>query len=1082
MRFVTERFLDELSADPDSVVTEVQTEENKPFLDIDVLSDLHVDSGTVNSAGGYGADEAARLRDAFLDRYHRLRSGFDVRGAAISGPHLVIVAGGLVTARKDNGEAERDRVESAYADVCLPAFRQLGDDLGERTGRTPRLLTVAGNDDAFAGGGPIDAPWAAADRPPGDSPYYRLFAVPLVAGPDPVAGSIAEELQPDKVQHHPVAEIFKIQAPPPGGRDVDGGVALQPLAYVVVIGFDSNDMTYHHDLVEDFGQIEDEQLRWSRQLITALQAGPGRHAPLYVMAVTHHSLLPVEDHVVYPPQGGQDERLLRLQQRLQEQVRGRPSGDVGDPPPNLSVVHQILADCTTGSTSNAVGFLDHCRQTRTSVVLQGSDTRRSSTTLTTVPLAAAEPVSELTVYAAPAFDPSRSSSGMARIRLDLWKAEARIVVQYEPDGDGESVRPVQITRPLHSASRVTPGERRLYTKVSELVHKALTDPDPRADIRPASVQEYARHVSQMWLDDGYAALSMPETGKLPTLGLPDRTNRYYLLLLLRETEGRNYELLLSRHNPVRPSNVAEWGTLLMPAFSSVRDLLQRMQLDVVRQIAVQAEDFARAESAQRFEAAIEQIEKGDGTLVDDIWQDQIRELNTANWLKISPTTGQLTDYEYHLVTLIPFVRSSDSPRPPGITEEEWKAQIEIVDWFNRLPGMKLPGAPAEGKRIVPLESVMSDGGGLRWDPAAEIEMADRGWTDDQHRGARLPPGSVWFPLPEVVGEQSPWRRVPSIRARNADVMVWVDKELDRRREADQSFPPQLVMGQLRTDEGYVLTEGPFPFAPDDRAPISTLQAMERVEYLDLYDLGKLAEQRPYAGLDCRPVALVRRALQVPSGRSRDVIAVFEADAGLGHDELEQQFRDRLLERGSGFLGLLRPAQRYVMLGGLDRAKSVNEFLDGNLTTPWGFLRATFGGAGDSVALTPPIIERVTPDDVDTEDADRLEFLVCDGNHRVVQKVWLGGEVAAAVAVVDEPVQPYYARPFSPFEWDMTADNKQNQTPQTAFRHAPRHIDDSELSEKAKKIMRKHPRDMWYRRYFRNLTKGFGDMGGQGGRW
>jgi len=260
--------------------------------------------------------------------------------------------------------------------------------------------------------------------------------------------------------------------------------------------------------------------------------------------------------------------------------------------------------------------------------------------------------------------------------------------------------------------------------------------------------------------------------------------------------------------------------------------------------------------------------------------------------------------------------------------------------------------------------------------------------------------------------------------------------------------------------------------------------MDRVEYHADYDLGG---QRPYRGLPYRRVALVRRTIQVRSGRTREVILVFDATDLRDSGGDLSRFRSCPDDAEHGLLGVLRPAQRYVLDSGLERARWVNDFLAKECgSDPWGFLRATFGGAGEPIALTPPIIEQVHRDDWDSDDDTRLEFVVCDGNHRVVQKVWNseGRSVAAAVAVVAEPRQPYYARSFSPYEWDITADNILNVTPEACFRHAPRRVDleKLELTEEQRVKLERIPRDQRYRRYFRDLSRGFGLMGGQGGRY
>lgn len=1083
MHFVTQEFLTTLASDGPGMddegrpsITDIWVDEENPHLDIEVLSDLHIDGPEPQRGGAYSADEAKRLRISFVERYRRLRKAFDASGRATGKADLLVMCGDLIAGRRDVGPLELRRAESTYSDICRPALESLQEPDRARNadpggGRLfPQLLTIPGNEDAYGGGGEARGRWPTplADTSTKMYPYYSHLAA-----------SLALNRMPERPEVHPVAAIFRVLQR--GHQAVSAaypGVAPAPLAYVAVIGFDSNDMGYKHDLVRNYGQISAEQLQWSRRLVSTLRSGRAQDAPFYVINLTHHNLLPDEDHVVHAPQGEEDERVRELRERLQL-TSAKP---VCEPFSNVCIINHFIAANLVGSTSNVSGFLKHCKQLRTSLVVQGSMPQRSATTLRTVPLIPGEPVAELTVVAAPEFATERPTSGMARIRLDLWRGEAQIAFHYDQSFDDRPSKPIQINRPLISASRISAAERRLYSEISQLVAKALDKGTAARD--PGAVQKYADYVSNVWKTEGYASVSLPD-GTLPYLGDPTRQNRYFLLLLLRETEGNNYEIMLSRHNPLRPSSIAEWDTLLMPAFSSVRNLMERLHLDVVRQAVAQAEDMEKATSAQMFEAAIERIERGGGNVEDDIWQDKIREVGTTNSIKISPTTGQITDYEYRLVVLTPFMRGEASDDPGRATNDQQRRELEderrVVRWLNELPSMRLPGAPIESRQTLPLEAVMTGGAGLRWEPAVDPDDPRQLTRDEDKRRAILPPGSVWFPLPETDELTAPWAKVPSIVARNADVMHWVHRVLTRQRYDDGSFPPHLVMEKMREEVGYALKEGPFPFEPDPRFATSTRQAMDQVEYISTHDL---QGQQPYLGLEYKRVALVRRTVTVPSGRERDVIMVFDATDVTGAGRGLTAFKTCDPGSDPRLLGVLRPAQRYVLESGLERAEWVNSFLETELEDPWGFLRATFGGLGDPIALTPPIIERVHPDDVDSDDESRHEFLVCDGNHRVVQKVWEGRSVAAAIAVVAPPRNPYYARPFSPYEWDVTADNRLPVTPQPRFRHAPRRVDPVELglSEEDLKILRRFPPDQWYRRYFRDLTCGFGPMGGQGGRY
>ena len=1039
-------------------ITDIWADGKAPIFDIEVISDLTV--------------EVPETATALVDRYKRLRQAFKSNDPS----DLLVCCGDLVAGRKDKTPQELQRVRDAYTEVCVPAFEQL-QEIDQQRHRVPELLTIPGNEDAFSGGGVGHSAWGPASATTAEAevpPYYSEVAKELAINDLP-------EKHPEA---HPVAAVFRILTE--DDSSAPGLLGQVPWAYVAVIGFDSNDVHYKHPLVQNYGQIDDEQLRWSERLVDALRSGVARSIPLYVIALTHHNILPVEDRIVSAPKGENDERWVSFRDQMPDGV---------DPcQPLLCVTNQFLARNSLSTTANASGFLNHCQEMRASLVLHGNMHQRATTSLVSMPLVAGQPPAEITVLAAPTFAQDHPASGMARIRLDLWKGQAEIAVNYELAPDGQpSAGPVQVVRPLISASRVGAPERRLFDKVHGLVVTALGREDPE---HRDEVLAFAKHVAETWERDGYAVLSFPN-GVLPHLGPPTRQNHYYLLLLLRETVGGNYEILLSRHSPLRPSEIAEWDTLLMPAFSSVRNLMERLHLDITRQVVTQAEDLERAQTAKGFEEAVNIIQSSGSDLQEDIWLDKLRELDSTNLEKISPTTGEITDYEYRLVVLTPFVRDRQSAgTKPGMTEQQKKqlrAEGDLVGWFNELPSVQTPGAPLHGRQTLPMEAVMADGAGLRWEPSND-DVSSEDTDDEARRRTMLPPGSVWFPLPETDETVGPWELCPSITARNADVMRWVSEQLRSRRSAAGAFPAHIVFGQMREAESFQLVEGPFPFASahtggDETAPaVSTLEAMRRVKYDKKYDL---ACEHPYEESEIKQVVLVRRTIEVglrrdSNGRKRerDVILVFDATNRLKASDRDlRYFMTCALDWGGELLGLLRPAQRYVLRAGLDRAEWVTNFIAAECKTdPWGFVRATYGGAGEPVSLTPPIVERVQWHDCDSDDEDKIDFVVCDGNHRTVHKVWKNRQPAAAIGVVSEPVQPYYARPFSPYEWDITADNILTVSPDPRFKYAAQRVDLAKLNEQSQKILRGHPEDMLYRRYYRDLGSGFGPVGGQGGRY
>jgi len=1080
LHFVTDEYLAGLrpatnAADTDNItgITDVWVADNEPYFHIEVLSDIRIgEGGGASPPSGYSVDEANVLRTGLIDRVMRLRSAFRLGRPA----DLLVSCGDLVIGPRDASQPELRRVESAYSDVCIPAFQSLRE--GERTegpaaevaGRPAELLVVPGDEDTRSGRGSARSPWPDAEAP-GAGPYYSQFAGKLAAGsvpPDPTA--------------HPVVALFRIRS---RDQKSTARLGIAPLAYFAVVGFDSNDASHKLPILSNYGQVSEAQLEWARRLVGTLQADLARSTPLYVIAVTHHNLLPVEDRLVHSPRGAYDERMVRLQQQMQDDPA---SASLCEPLPQLCIANHLLAENALGGTSNATGLLGFCDQVRASLVLHSNMHQRVATTLVSRPLVAGQPARELAVVAAPAIATGRPTSGMARLRLNLWKGQAEITFYHDtaPDG-GTPSNPIQIVSPLISASRVSTSERRLYNRMSGLVARALADGLGDA----GEIHDFADYAATVWEDHGYVPSTFAD-GQPPSLGTATRFNRYYILLLLRETVGGNYEILLSRHNPLRPNEFAEWDTLLMPAFSSVRDLMTRLHGDVIRQVVMQAEDMDRASSARSLDTAVELIQRGGGNLQDDIWLDKIRDLGTINKVKVSPTTGQITDYEYRLVVLTPFVRDLRSVDVGAITDDEAKRQLfaerDVVAWLSELPSMQLPGAPLRGRQLIPMEAIMSCGSGLRWEPAADPLEAESAGYGDSRRTTSLPPGAVWFPLSEIGDPEVPWTLVPSIVARNADVMRWIDRELAKRR-TNGVFPPQMVLGQMNETVGYSLAEGPFPFAqPTDcdgaetGLATSTVEAMNRVEYNALFDL---RGQRPYLWKDIRRVALVRRSIRLRSGSERDVILVFDAQSMPGAGAALSHFTACPADRDNGLLGVLRPAQRYVMESGLERAGWVNDFLAEKCADdPWGFLRARFGEAGEPIALTPPIVEQVHADDWDSDDENMIEFVVCDGNHRVVQKVWSGNAVAAAIGVIGPPREPYYTRPFSPYEWDITAESCLSVAPDPRFRYAPRKVDTQalNLSEDARRELEGKRKDQLYRRYYRDLERGFGPMGGQGGRY
>jgi hypothetical protein len=978
---VDEEFLTGVAEGREPYVVTVTVARNQPYLDIEVISDVHLSR----------PDPAE-----FVNRFRRLRRAFNEGRPS----HLLVSCGDLTAGQQTGGGVD---------DVWTSAFERL-------RGQVPELLRIPGNRDVSSGGGPSARPHAA-----------------------------------------PVASVTRVCA-------ADDPEPSRALGYVVVIGFDSNEARYGNPHVDDYGQIGGAQLDASRRLVRTLATTIAVNAPIYVIGVVHHNLLPVQDRVLTTPI---DRSRLAARASELECLANCAGGEVSA----LCATNHAVAETWVGCTTNGPGFLAHCRDIRMSMVLHAQMHRREVTTISNISLAPGESPAELSIIACPSFAHAAGTSGMARLRINMWKGEAEVAFSYDMESDAQD-RPIQIVRPLLSASRVAPAERRLYDTVRALLDRAQTGSSPAV----AGLAEFREHVEKSWAETGYVSLCNAD-GSLPDLPAARRTT-YNLLLLLRERASGGYDILLSRHTPLRASQLGDWDTLLMPAFKDVRYLLEHLRDDVLRQVVDQAEDLELAAHVRAFEEATGRILGNTDT--EDIWADQLREVASVTKRKISPTNGCVTDYEYHLVTLLPLIRR---PEPDSGTDADRQGEQRrrdyhtIMDWLNELPSVRRRGDRARGSRVVPIEALHPGGSGLRWDP--HVGLADEPITTGADAASRVPPGAIWFPLSDDDEPDSPWQQCPSIVARNADVMQWVDQELmRRRRSSDGSFPPEIVIGKLahRPDEiefvgaqfPFVAPAGDRPTTPDTPAA-STVEAISKVTFITGFDLdGKYA----YRDLEVKRVFLARREIAVWSG-TRDLILVFDAET---HDP-------GAVGRAStdAAIGVLRPVQRYVLRAGLQRAGELYERVLAGLEDKWGFARIRKGDAPQPVTVTPPILEQLHPDDWEDERGEH-EFILCDGNHRVVELVWNRGLVLPAVAVVGTPRQPYYAHPFSRYEWSITAENVQDKSPDQASKYATRKVDLEKLGPVAAAILSQWDEKVRYRRYYRDLSTGFGYMGGQGGRY
>jgi hypothetical protein len=128
-------------------------------------------------------------------------------------------------------------------------------------------------------------------------------------------------------------------------------------------------------------------------------------------------------------------------------------------------------------------------------------------------------------------------------------------------------------------------------------------------------------------------------------------------------------------------------------------------------------------------------------------------------------------------------------------------------------------------------------------------------------------------------------------------------------------------------------------------------------------------------------------------------------------------------------------------------------------------------------MTPPIIEAVPA--VDRTDCGGEEFLICDGNHRVLHRAWREGEPLPVIVITDLPPKyPYYAVPSGARGWYAIDDNERSTDPDAASKYLTRPVDP--VADKVDPDVADRP-DL-FRRYFRDFDTAFGGVGFQGGRY
>jgi hypothetical protein len=596
--------------------------------------------------------------------------------------------------------------------------------------------------------------------------------------------------------------------------------------------------------------------------------------------------------------------------------------------------------------------------------------------------------------------------GAALLAFDIYtgQASAQIILPEKEKSVGATVA-------MHSASRIPSREMRLYSELrqwlsadSNLPSKRHRSLLPKAD--PARVGAFQNAVTARWDNCGYVQVSSIPGEKIEFPVSADkvmRSKKYFLLVLLKR-DGSTVYILLNNHVPLRTSDFSSWDTLLFPAFQDLREEIEHTKRDLVRSV-----EHLSLQRNTEFKKKIE-LKKGLIEKLAEIpreeweqYESEFRLLGQNEFVKFSPTDGQPQRYEYNLVSLDAFAMKGHRR---GFTQV-FEKNVEVVET-----------------------------GDVNCRPDPEVIVRDPGVS----RPPRIPLGLVWFPLHAL-------KDCPSVMARNADVVSWVTSVLEdaRNKESGDDYPTWLLVGQHSSkvsDTITVVGSRPFSESPDktgfddDGFPLSLESGLRSVRF---YSGKPLADEFAYQENEQRFESVVLRR----NDRHDRYIRVFDSD--------------------NSELGVLRPTQRYVLKKGLARvlwlANVLEQIFDLN-----GYLKVRLPG-GNLMSILPPVIETVADDD--RELPDRNEFLVCDGNHRIVQRCW-NENLSVRAVLVRKTKHKYYAYPFSAREWNITAENQWLTAPDLYSKYAPR----------------AYPGDSGrdsYRTYFRDFNTGFKNIGGQGGR-
>jgi len=336
---------------------------------------------------------------------------------------------------------------------------------------------------------------------------------------------------------------------------------------LAVFGLDSNHTAYSYKGLSDYGLVYSTQLNYLTQAIVTLQE-IFKNTPLYVWVVLHHHLLQVESF----------NDVRRYVQRENKD--------------GVDYLHKLMLSVTLDSRD----IIEKLQDCRVSLVTHGHMHHPVMQQMLYRTLQPGRGRSLLNIVACPSFilpernEPQDEYPYVGVVVLTLKKYHGSMQVDILADIEEEDFRQ-SVTVPMLSASRCSAGEMRVLREIRAWLDEKVLNDRVKIPISPGDGKaEFKDVMERRWKEHAYTQVAaLPEgivEGQSVSFPAPRITSElpqksYRLLLVLKEDGGDPY-ILLNNHISVRQSSFGTWHAPLLPAFSDVRDFLERLRVDIHR--------------------------------------------------------------------------------------------------------------------------------------------------------------------------------------------------------------------------------------------------------------------------------------------------------------------------------------------------------------------------------------------------------------------------------------------------------------------------------------------------------------------